>query len=86
MNQPMTHPTKMNKKKITLRSLSFPFILCSGMLLAGCPGEGPAEEAGEAVDEVIEDTKDAAEDTAEDVKEVIDDAKAKAKEVVDEGK
>lgn len=35
------------------------------MMLAGCEEQGPAEQAGEAVDEAVQDTKRAVEDAAD---------------------
>ncbi len=43
------------KKSITASLLLIPFIAC----LASCEKKGPAEEAGENMDKVIEDVKDA---------------------------
>ncbi len=44
-----------------------PFIILSvvaGLALAGCGEKGPAEEAGENIDNAVEQTNDAVEDAA----------------------
>lgn len=49
--------------------------LLSGFLLTGlsaCEQKGPAEKAGEAIDNAASDTADAAEDATEAVKEKLD--------------
>lgn len=38
----------------------------SGGILAGCDNDGPAEEAGENIDEAMEDAGDAIEDAGDD--------------------
>ena len=35
------------------------------LMLAGCEEEGPAEKAGQAIDEAVQDTKRAVEDAAD---------------------
>lgn len=42
-------------------------LLLASLGLAGCPDDGPLEEAGEAVDEAAEDAGDAVEDAADEV-------------------
>lgn len=43
-------------------------LLMAGMLaLAGCDNDGPAESAGEEIDEAVRDAGNAVEDTCEDV-------------------
>lgn len=55
-------------------------ILCALMLalsvgvLAGCEQQGPAEEAGEDIDEAVEEAGDEMEDAAEEVEDGVDDA------------
>lgn len=43
-------------------------------LCVGCAEDGPAEEAGEKIDEAVENTGDAMEDAADDAEEAIDEA------------
>ncbi|NBB93708.1 MAG: hypothetical protein GVY32_11125 [Gammaproteobacteria bacterium] len=55
-------------------------ILCALLLalsvgmLAGCEQEGPAEEAGEEIDEAVEEAGDDMEEAAEEVEDEVDDA------------
>ncbi len=55
-------------------------ILCALLLalsvgiLAGCEQQGPAEEAGEEVDEAVEEAGDEMEEAAEEVEDEVDDA------------
>ena len=55
-------------------------ILCALMLalsvgmLAGCEEQGPAEEAGEEIDEAVEEAGDEMEEAADEVEEEVDDA------------
>lgn len=44
-------------------------LLFATMTFVGCENDGPAEEAGEAVDEAAQDVGNAIEDACEDVKE-----------------
>lgn len=57
-------------------------LLLTGLLLAGCENDGPAEEAGEALDNAAEDIRDggesfgdSVEDAAEEVEDEIEDAR-----------
>jgi len=57
------------------------FLALSVGVLAGCEQEGPAEEAGEEIDEAVEEAGDKMEeageemeDTAEEVEEEVEDA------------
>lgn len=42
-------------------------------VLAGCEDQGPAEEAGENIDEAMEEAGDEIEDAADDAEDEIDD-------------
>ncbi|GAB2687082.1 hypothetical protein Q4574_03445 [Aliiglaciecola sp. 3_MG-2023] len=55
----------MTNFKLTLKAL---FIAGSVFAIAACE-QGPAEEAGESVDEMVTDAGNALEDACEDVKE-----------------
>ena len=56
-----------------LRAAGLAAILGLGApLLAACEEQGPAEEAGEAVDDAAEDAGDAMEDTGEELQEQAD--------------
>lgn len=41
--------------------------------LTGCEDDGPAEEAGEAIDEAAEDANDAIEDAVDDIEDAVED-------------
>jgi len=43
-------------------------------VLAGCEDQGPAEEAGENIDETMEEAGDEMEEAAEEVEDEVDDA------------
>lgn len=57
-----------------------PLFVAVALAAAGCAGdqkkdaEGPAEEAGETVDEAADDTKDAAEEGADETKDAAEEA------------
>lgn len=50
-------------------TMIFVILLLTAMLTAGCERQGPAERAGEEIDETVEDVANAAEDACEDAKE-----------------
>lgn len=58
-----------------LQTIRFPFLalmLALGLGLAACEEQGPAEEAGEAVDEAGEEAGDAIEDAGDAVEDAGD--------------
>jgi uncharacterized protein YjbJ (UPF0337 family) len=48
--------------------------------MAGCEDEGPAERAGERIDDAIEDARDAVEDARDDVRDAVEDARESLEE------
>lgn len=52
----------LNTKTLRASALAILLALGAGGLLAGCD-DGPAEEAGEAIDDTVDDAGDAIEDT-----------------------
>lgn len=60
----------MSLKKVLI------LILASSLLCVSCldQNDGPAEKAGEAVDQAVEDAGDAVEEAADHVEEAADDA------------
>ena len=61
-------------------------ILSIGMLLftlAGCEKEGPAEQAGEQIDEAVDTMQDSAEDTGDMAMEKMEQAGDKIEEATD---
>lgn len=64
--------TKLANNK--LFNILFSLLLAFSVgVLAGCEDQGPAEEAGENIDEAVEDAADEMEDAADEVEEEIDD-------------
>ncbi len=64
-----------------------PFIILSvlaGLTLAGCGEKGPAEQAGEKVDQAVEQAKDAAAEAGQKAEEAIDAAAQKTEQAVDQ--
>lgn len=66
---------KSSQQSPTLKSLllspllALALIAGSALLLTGCEDQGPAEEAGEAIDEAVEDTVDTVDDAAEELED-----------------
>ncbi len=54
------------------------------LLLTACEEKGPAEKAGEKVDEVVEKTEDKIDEIADNGNDLVDDAKDKAEELGNE--
>lgn len=51
--------------------------------LSGCPEEGPAERAGEKIDEAVQDAGEKAEETGEKAGEAMEEAGDKAEDAAD---
>lgn len=51
--------------KLLTQLAFFSVVMTLSLMLAGCPEKGPAEKAGEAIDETVEKTKDAAREAKE---------------------
>jgi hypothetical protein len=62
----------MWKSRLTILMLALTMALGS-FTLAGCERQGPAEEAGENIDEAVEETGDAMEDAGDETEETIRD-------------
>ncbi len=62
----------MNLKNIIFAAL---LAFVAGLGLTGCEADGPAEEAGEKIDDMVDDTKDKMEDAADDVEDSADELK-----------
>ncbi|HNP35444.1 MAG TPA: hypothetical protein PKK10_06295 [Woeseiaceae bacterium] len=52
-----------------MRTMTVPLLLLVSLLAVGCQDKGPAEKAGEKIDDVATDVGNAVEDACEDVKE-----------------
>lgn len=64
--------TERNAFRMLSRALLLALGLSGFGLLAACEQQGPAEEAGEAVDETMEEAGDAMEETADELEESTD--------------
>ncbi|WP_111642750.1 hypothetical protein [Marinimicrobium alkaliphilum] len=62
-----------SKSKFRTLALAFVLALMGGTLLAACDNQGPAEEAGENIDDTIEDAQDSWDDTRDEIEEELDD-------------
>ncbi|WP_019625752.1 hypothetical protein [Thioalkalivibrio sp. ALJT] len=60
------------KSRLTVFLLALMMALGSATL-AGCDNQGPAEEAGENIDDAMEDAGDALDDAADEMEEAFDD-------------
>jgi hypothetical protein len=54
------------------KSLTYAALLLAALLAYGCENDGPAERAGEALDNTADDIANAAEDACEEIKEGVD--------------
>jgi len=61
----MLNQTDTNKFRLLSKVLLMSFVLSSAGFVTACDNQGPAEEAGEAVDESVEETGDAFDDATE---------------------
>lgn len=64
--------TERSSFRMLSRALLLAFGLSAFGMLAACEQEGPAEEAGEAIDETMEEAGDAIEETADEMEESTD--------------
>ncbi|MFO7765621.1 MAG: hypothetical protein R6V33_04255 [Pelovirga sp.] len=76
--------------KILIRLVIFAVVMTLSVMLVSCREKGPAEKAGEAIDQTIQDTKESVEDTVdpdgpvEEAGEEIDEAIETTKEEVED--
>lgn len=61
----MLNNTDSNPFRLLCKILLMAFVLSGVGFLTACDDQGPAEEAGEAIDESVEDTGDAIEDATD---------------------
>lgn len=67
-NSDLNKPARTNNRtRITSALFALLFALGGGAVLTGCENEGPAEEAGENIDDAIDDAGDAIDDAADDI-------------------
>ena len=68
-----------------LRATTIAFFLAAMSFgIAGCEEKGPLEEAGERIDEGLEDAREDLEDAAEEVGDAVEEAADAAEEAADE--
>ena len=72
----------MNKTTVLWAALAGSLVLG----LAGCDNKGPAEEAGEKLDNAVESVKEAGETAADKVTDAAQDAKEEVKEAASDVK
>lgn len=59
-------------KRVRSLALAMFLVLSGGAFLTACDNQGPAEEAGENIDDAVEDTGDAMEDAGDDAEDAVD--------------
>lgn len=69
--------------KITSALFALLFALGGGAALSGCEEQGPAEEAGEEIDEVVEDAGDEIDEAAEEAGDAVEEAADEVEEETD---
>lgn len=71
----------------TMLARIFGAALVAAMLVAGAGcdrDEGPAEEAGESIDEAVEETRDAAEEAGENIRDAAEETREAAEDAAEE--
>lgn len=63
---------KFGRPRLNSALLALVLALGGGAMLTGCDNDGPAEEAGEEIDEAVDDAGDALEDAADEVEDAAD--------------
>jgi len=69
--------------RITSALFALLFALGGGAVLSGCEEQGPAEEAGEEIDEAVEDAGEQIDDAAEEAGDAVEDAAEEVEEETD---
>lgn len=69
--------------KITSALFALLFALGGAAVLSGCEDQGPAEEAGEEIDEAVEDAGDEIDDAAEEAGDAVQEAAEEVEEETD---
>jgi hypothetical protein len=54
------------------RTTTATLLFLASLGFAGCSGDGPAEEAGETMDEAVDDAGDALENAADDLEDAVE--------------
>lgn len=64
---------KFERSRLLTILMALALALGTTTLVTGCDNQGPAEEAGESIDEAMEDAGDSIEDAADDVEDEFED-------------
>jgi len=64
---------------LPLRALVVGMLMTGALGAVGCKEQGPAERAGEAIDETVDKAREGAEEAVEDAGDALDDAQAEAR-------
>lgn len=59
-------------KRVRSLALALFLVLSGGAFLTACDNQGPAEEAGENIDDAVEDAGDSMEDAGDEVEEAVE--------------
>lgn len=72
----------MKFKQSAIKSMIIAVCLAfaSGTFLAGCSDQGPAEEAGENIDDFVEDTQESLEELGEEGEEALEELQEELEE------
>lgn len=75
---------KLMSQRFRTSALALLFALTGGVFLAACDNEGPAEEAGENIDEAVEETTDGSDDYMDETKETVEEGMEETGEAAEE--
>lgn len=75
---------KNRSPKITSALFALLFALGGGAVLTGCEEQGPAEEAGEEIDEAVEDAGEEIDEAAEEAGDAVEEAADEVEEETDD--
>lgn len=59
-------------KRVRSLALALFLVLSGGAFLTACDNQGPAEEAGENIDDAVEDAGDSMEDAGDEVEDTVE--------------
>lgn len=62
----------LNESNLKNIALAFCLTFAAGLFLTACSDQGPAEEAGEATDDFIEDTQESAEELGDEAEDAME--------------
>lgn len=65
---------QLTMKHLRMLAVAFCLVFVGGGMLAACSEQGPAEKAGEKIDDAADDAGDAIDDAVDEANDAIDDA------------